>query len=316
LIDDPDDPLPNPLDDGNSRIVARCTGRTNDGAVVEIDAVIAATPMPGIAAEGNLSVPGNPQIMGGCGSIHANGNLTLNGTSTVAEFVSASGTVSGDAQLPDGQPAPEYSGQPPVDIPDLNPIEHCDNADYVLRADGYVVVVATGQAYNANSNEVFGWKRSGNNPVKWDLSGDNSVDGTVCAEGNVYVSGNTGTADDPREMSIIATGSIEISGNPYLNTDDEDNIQFLAGGDLKIAGNPTVGLNNFSGLMYAGSQCVISGDPNIGGQVLCDNKTNPPGATNLATQNMINGNPTITYDCDWNIFNKRRVVFWYQRIGS
>jgi hypothetical protein len=315
FLDDPQDPIASVFDDGNSRIVARCRGVTNDGASAEIDAVIAATPLPGIATEGNLGVPGNPTILGPCGSLHSNGNLALGGSSTVAQFVSASGTITGDAQLPGGQPAPEISPAPPVDIPALNPMDHCGNADYRLRADGWVLEVATGLLYDARSTEKFGFKRAGSSPVLWDQAGA-AFPGTFCVEGNVKVGGNPGTPGVPLPMSLIASGSIEISGNPYLSADDEDNIQFLAGGDLKLNGSPTVGTNNFSGLMYAGSQCQVSGDPTLGGQLMCDNKANPAGSINLFSDNQINGNPTITFDCDGNIFNKRRVLFWYQRIGS
>ena len=318
FVDDPGDPSLNQFDDGNSRIVARCRGVTASGAVAEIDAIIGATPMPGIATEGNLSVPGNPAILGACGSIHANGNLDkVDASVMVAEFASASGVVIGTPpSLPDGSPAPVYNGAPAVQIPPLDPLSHCAGADYRLTAGGQVIHVASGTVYNANGSEVLGWKRSSSNPVVWTLNGDVAVPGTVCAEGNVVVSGSAGSPANPLPMSIVSTGSIEISGNPFMSASNPDNIQFLAGGDLKISGNPSVGVNNFSGLLYAGSQCQVNGNPTLGGQLICDNKANPAGSVDGATENKINGNPTITFDCDANVFNKRRVLFWYQRIGS
>jgi hypothetical protein len=318
FVDDPDDPSGNAFDDGNSRIVARCRAVTANGAVAEIDAVIGATPMPGIATEGNLSVPGNPAILGACGSVHANGNLDkVDASVMVAEFVSASGVVIGTPpSLPDGSPAPVYNGAPAVEIPPLDPLNHCGGADYRLTSSGQVIELATGITYNANGSEVFGWKRSSSSPVVWTLDGDAAVPGTVCAEGNVVVSGDAGTAVNPLQMSIVSTGSIEISGNPYMMASHPDNIQFLAGGDLKISGNPSVGATNFSGLLYAGSQCMVNGNPTLGGQLLCDNKADPSGSVNAVSENKINGNPTIMFDCDANVFNKRRVLFWYQRLGT
>ena len=319
LIDDPDDPTPgSPFDDSNGRVVARCRGQTLSGAVADIDAVIGATPMPGIASEGNLAVPGNPAILGACGSVHANGNLNkVDASVMVAEYVSASGQVIGSPpSLPDGSPAPVYNGAPPVEIPALDPLSHCAGADYRLTAGGQVIHVASGTVYNATSNEVFGWKRSSSSPVVWTLDGDAAVPGTVCAEGNVVVGGNPGSPANPLAMSVVATGSIEVSGNPYMSATHPDNIQFLAGGDLKISGNPSVGVNNYGGLLYSGSQCMVNGNPNVGGQLICDNKANPPGSVDAVTENQINGNPTIVFDCDANVFNKRRVLYWYQRIGS
>jgi hypothetical protein len=318
FLDDPADPSANQFDDNNSRIIARCRGVTANGAAAEIDAVIGATPMPGIASEGNLQVPGNPAILGACGSVHANGNLDkVDASVMVAEFVSASGLVIGTPpSLPDGSPAPVYNGAPPVQIPALDPLAHCTGADYRLTSSGQVIHVATGTVYNANGSEVFGWKRSSSNPVIWTLNGDAAVPGTVCAEGNVVMSGDMGSPASPLPMSVVATGSIEVSGNPYVSSTHPDNIQFLAGGDLKISGNPSVGVNNYGGLLYSGSQCMVNGNPSVNGQLICDNKADPPGSVDLIQENKINGNPTITFDCDANVFNKRRVLTWSQRFGN
>ena len=208
FIDDPQDPILSGFDDGNSRIVARCRAVTTDGASARFDAVIAATPMPGIAAEGNLTLPGDPDILGPCGSVHANGNLTLDATVTVSQHASASGTVSGTPSLPNGS---VLNGQPPVDVPALDPMAHCTNADY--RIDGWVLEVATGILYDARSTEKFGFKRASSSPVLWDQTGT-AVPGTFCVEGNVKVGGDPGDPGAPLPMSLIASGSIELSGNP------------------------------------------------------------------------------------------------------
>jgi hypothetical protein len=169
------------------------------------------------------------------------------------------------------------------------------------------------QLFNATSTEQFGWKRSSSSPVLWDLSGDYAVDGTVCAEGNVKVSGNTGSDAVPRKMSIIASGSIEISGNPFMKPSSPDSVMFLAGGDLSISGNPGILNDTFEGLIYSDSQCKISGAPNIEGQIVCQDNPNPPGATEWASQNEIAGNPNIRYSCNGKINGRRRIMEWIQR---
>jgi hypothetical protein len=116
-------------------------------------------------------------------------------------------------------------------------------------------------------------------------------------------------------MSVIATGSIEVSGNPFLTADHDDGIMFLAGGDLSISGNPGAGSPNFQGLMYAGAQCKVSGNPDLFGQLMCANGAQPVGSVNITSTHDMSGNFSLTFDCSANIFNKRRILFWYPRIG-
>jgi hypothetical protein len=116
-------------------------------------------------------------------------------------------------------------------------------------------------------------------------------------------------------LSVIATGSIEVSGNPFLTADHDDGIMFLAGGDLSISGNPGVGNPNFQGLMYAGAQCKMSGTPDLFGQLMCANGAQPAGSVNFVSSHDMSGDFTLTFDCSANVFNRRRVLFWYPRIG-
>jgi hypothetical protein len=92
-----------------------------------------------------------------------------------------------------------------------------------------------------------------------------------------------------------------------------DSVMFLAGGDLSISGNPGVVNDTFEGLIYSDSQCKIAGNPNIEGQIVCQDNPNAPGATELATQNEISGNPNIRYSCNGKINGRRRIMEWMQR---
>jgi hypothetical protein len=236
---------------------------------------------------------------------------------TIATQATATGTAGGNFKLPDGSDAPELGGQPPVVIPDLVPLDHCVGADYRLRPDGFVVPAATGIPENATSTPKYGWKRSSGPPeVKWDLAGIGASPGTFCVEGNAYISGNNGTPGTPLRLSVVATGSIEVSGNPFLTAEHDDGILFLAGGDLSISGNPSAGSQNFQGLMYAGAQCKMSGNPALFGQLMCANGAQPAGSVNFISTHDMSGNFTLTFDCSANIFNRRRVLYWYPRIGA
>jgi hypothetical protein len=314
--DDPADGDLLPATDLNGRVLVRCRATTTEGASAEVAAIIGAVPMPAIAADGNVNFSGSPEILGDCGGAHANGNISGSGNPVVQTQATATGTATGDFDLPNGSDAPKLGGQPQVVIPDLAPLTHCVGADYRLRADGFVVPAATGIPENATGTEKYGWKRSSGPPeVKWDMDGGSGTPGTFCVEGNAYISGNNGSVATPLKLSVVATGSIEVSGNPFLTADHDDGIMFLAGGDLSISGNPGAGSPNFQGLMYAGAQCKMSGNPDLFGQLMCANGAQPAGSVNITSAHDMSGNFTLTFDCSANVFNKRRVLFWYPRIG-
>jgi hypothetical protein len=315
--DDPADGDANPATDLNGRVQVRCRAVTADGATAEVEAIIASVPQAAIATDGNANYSGTPQVLGVCGGVHANGNLSGGGNPIVQTQASASGVAGGNFRLPNGSDAPRLSGQAEVPIPDLAPLDFCVGADFRLRADGVLVDLSTGIESNATGVPVNGWKRSSGPPeVKWDLSGPASVNGTYCVEGNASISGNTGSALTPRRMSVVATGSIEVAGNPFITPDHDDGILFLAGGDVALSGNPTAGASNFSGLVYAGAQCKTSGNFTVFGQIMCANAAQPAGSINHVSTHDMSGNWTLNFDCSGNVFNKRRVLYWYPRIGT
>ncbi len=90
----------------------------------------------------------------------------------------------------------------------------------------------------------------------------------------------------------------------------------MAGGDVRVAGNPSAGAYNYQGMIYAGAQCVAEGNATMFGQLLCANGPQPLGAIEHAVSHSMAGNFVLTFDCSSNVFNKRRVLYWYPRIGA
>jgi hypothetical protein len=309
--DDPADGDANASTDLNGRVLVRCRVLTNEGASVEVTAILGAVPMPAMAADGNVNFSGSPQIRGPCGGAHANGNIhAAGGGPIISTQATATGAATGTWKLPDGSPAPVLSNQPEVVIPDLNPMDYCVGAEFRLLSTGaatngagMLVAVPAGWSYNAGTK-------------LWSLAGGASVDGTFCVQGNVSVSGNTGTAAVPRRMTVLATGSIEVTGTPFITADHEDGILFMAAGDVRVAGNPSAGANNYQGMIYAAAQCVAAGNATMFGQLLCANGPQPVGAIEHAVSHTMSGNFVLTFDCSSNVFNKRRVLYWYPRIGA
>jgi len=266
--------------------------------------------MPAVAADGNLAFSGSPDVLGPCGGAHANGNLSSSGGGpTINTQATATGTASGSWTRPDGTAAPRLSGQPEIVIPDLNPMNYCTGAEFRLLATGIAtngagvpVAVPAGWTYNLGT-------------LTWNAASP-SVAGTYCVQGNVWVTGSSGTAAAPLNLSILATGSIRIEGTPYLKADHDEGILAMAGGDIYLAGNPAAGALSYQGMVYAGAQCAAQGNATMVGQLLCANGAQPIGAIDWAPGNIVGGNFVLTFDCSGNVFNKRRVLFWYPRIGT
>ena len=310
IRDDPADGDSDPATDLNGRVLARCRVLTADGGTIEVTAILGAIPMPALAADGNLTLSGSPEILGPCGGAHANGNINGAGNPTVATQATATGTATGTFKLPDNTAAPKLGGQPEIAIPDLNPLDYCPGADFRLLATGNVQTVATGFQVPA---AAAGWTYNAGS-LTWTFAG--GADGTYCAAGNVFIAGNTGSAALPKRISILATGSIRVEGTPYLAADQEDGILLLAAGDVYLAGNAAAGATSYQGMIYAGAQCAAQGTFTMFGQLLCANNPQPPGATQWAVGHTVEGNFKMTFDCSANVFNKRRVLYWYPRIGA
>jgi hypothetical protein len=69
-------------------------------------------------------------------------------------------------------------------------------------------------------------------------------------------------------------------------------------------------------MIYAAAQCVAAGNATMFGQLLCANGPHPLGAIEHAVSHSMSGNFVLTFDCSSNVFNKRRVLYWYPRIGA
>jgi hypothetical protein len=323
-----------PFTDSNGRIVLRCTGVTAAGSRAVIEMVIRIIwPLPALAFDGDTEISGNPTISGACGDIHVNGFVKIGGTTTVNSKM----TVNGSWDSPSGKLkdasntniAPTASANIP--IPTMLAADYCGSADFVMMHDGRVFVRSTGVTHNYNSSGsypgVTGWKTGNPNSAEviWESTSNTITAGSYCFQAHptngrgasVSLSHNPGTASNPLRLSIIATGSVQMSGNPYMRPAHASGIGVLAEGDLKLNGNATSGATNFNGVFYGGNQCEISGVPTISGQFLC--KANPLqrlGSVNWVAQNKISGDAKITYGCGTTQENDRyRISSWYQRIN-
>lgn len=262
------------------------TGKTSTGSKAIIEAIFSRAPFipdDAIITNGDLKISGKPNIAGSNGGVHSNEDLKVSGEPTIAQTSSASKTAS---------PSPPYiSGAPTVSIPEINPTQFASYADYRLKSDGKVYKTGSALPEDMPGGKWYGWDYSSG---KWTLSGnDTPPPGILYIEGDAHISGDPGSASDPWQTTLIATGNIEIPGNPIIANykDPSDpigvqNLLFVAGLGLKISGNAT---QTFDGIIAAHGHIEVSGNPTLNGSIIAENATG-------TKENKVSGDMTITYN--------------------
>jgi len=289
----PADPSASATVDSDGIIVVTSTGTFRNATQV-VEAIVRSGQSnmeETIITGDDLDISGNPTVNGSAGSIHANGDLDISGNVSVSQDATASGNydVSGSASVG----GVEGGGKPTVSIPPVNPADYRSLADYVLKADGKIyqsdgttVVFDTSSGNSWPSNDG-GWKWSGD---KWDWGGDQvggQADSVFYIESNAYISSNPGQSGSDWQVTVIAEGYIETSGNPEMQANTND-LLLIAGTDVKLNGNPVT-----SGIIAAHEQVGIGGNFHHTGYIIAED-----AATNDATVefNYISGEPLITYN--------------------
>ncbi len=265
------------------------------GVAVSLDA--------GVTFGGDLEISGNPEITGDCGGLHSNGDIGLQGNPIIGGDLSVSGTASGGGSPVDtlGNPITPTEGAPSLPLPDLKSTDYCGDADFIFNSSGLGLKVSTTETFDFSGGGThWGWKWNIGSNI-WETDSANIAEGTYCMDGNVQVSKDLGTPGSPTNVTILATGSAQINGNPYMTAAHPDGILIMADGDLYLNGNPVGGNENFEGLVWGGAQCEIAGNPNLNGQFVCKDNPNPPGSETWVAKNQINGNMTLRYMCDTSV---------------
>lgn len=303
VLDDPADGNSHPLVDVNDRVLLRSRGEGANGSTATVHAVVGDVALgpAGFVVDGDLKINGSAEVLGACQGIHANGSLILEGNLTLEGPVTSTGATTYDPddpiQNPDGDAVIPMDGQPPRQVPTVDPMSHCDEADYLLRSDGYAEDLKTG---SVSDGEDLGWsggKKGGE--TLWKATDDEVEQGTYCVEGNVDISGNVGTDEDGGlPLSILASGSVSLSGTPQITADHPEGFLILAGGDVDLAGTADADedIPNYAGFIYAGAQCGVSGTPVFDSNFVCRDREEPPGALDFSKDNRISGTPRLTYD--------------------
>lgn len=287
--------------DVNRRLVLRATGFGPEGAVVRLEQTLTPIPMPALLVNGSLLVGGGVRVNGPQGSVHANGDLRVDGTTvTIAQNATASGELLANADWrPGGLRA---GGMPTVAAPDIHAEDFFDEADFVLRSDGRITNRANSTTYcNAGSDRngcldvtppsgiaAFGWTFSDS---QWDLAQSHVNSATYYVEADVRISGSPGTTDSPFPLTIIALGNIDVAGNPVLRAESTSALQFLTNRDLFIHGDLGTPIG-FDGRILVREQADLNGNSTLTGQLIVQDE---PSVSPLVISNSVAGGTALTY---------------------
>lgn len=293
----------------NDRLILRATGYGPNGTTVKIARVLETVDTvnttsttttvlsnPAFLVNGDLTATGNFHIAGTSGSIHANGNFSMSGNSAdVSQNATSTGSFSANQNWQAG--GSQGGGRPTINVPDIHASDYISLADYKLASNGQVQTLQGGvwTLCNTGACTTTGFTY---NSGTWSIAGNSAGTGTYYVEGNVTVSGSPNGGGNGRNatnlaLSIIATGSINITGTPKFTPENSQKIQFVTDQDLTIAGNTDLDdTTQVEGQIMVREQVNISGNPEFQGRVIVQNATSTGGVAS----NTISGNPTITYN--------------------
>ena len=265
-----------------------------------------------ILTGGSMTIGGSTDVLatgGTCGNVHANQNLTLNGSHVIINgTATASGTYTAPANPTVG--AGSGGGTPTEKVPHIDPADFLTAAKAKLPAGHLyqMTVNNTGQGevrdgsgallqtLNSGDTSTCGWKYTAGTPLAtWKLNSGTPCNGTFYFQGTVEVASSPGDDSNPWKTTLIATGDVKITGNPTIGADAAYTVHdslFIAGRDVKIQGTPS---NGYNGLIAAHEQFDLSGTGTINGLIIGENAPDTPGS--LVSGNTVSGNITLTYNC-------------------
>lgn len=304
--------------DQNSRMIVRATATGPRGTTVTVARILtrdttdgypAMNINPAILVNGNLNMTGNMQVTGLQGNVHANGDITGGGSASVSGNITSTGDVE-DGLDPDGLKA---GGMPVYPVPEIKASDYLGIATHKLRSTGGPIQVKVAGLWVDCSGKgatacPTGWSFSGGT---WSASGSMPTSGltksTYYVEGNAEVHG-TGKST-LTQISIIAEGSLKISGNGKFKPGNDSKIQFVTNGDFEMLGNadaddPT----DLDGQIMVREQMKIQGNSEFQGRVVVENRTSASNScafalvagcnrgTSSLTSNDATGSMVITYN--------------------
>ena len=303
-----------PAVDQNTRMILRAIGTGPNGTTVTVARVLQSIEIPdlpetdtfisnpAILVNGDLNIAGNATVQGTRGNVHANGDITGGGNETITGDLTATGQIDDDLQA-GGLVA---GNMPPIAVPEIRASDFLALADFILTDSGTILIGSSGLPCSGKGATACpdGWTFGSGT---WSAAGDMPTSATYYVQGPVEMHG-TGKSSFT-QLSLIAEGSIKLSGNGKFKPENGAGIQFVTNGDFELEG--TVDADDsvdMDGQIMVREQIKILGNSEFQGRVMVEDRdsdanvydavTNPNGrkGASTLTDNSIGGNMTVTYN--------------------
>ena len=220
-------------------MLIQATGHAANDTTATVEVTLVPMSSPAILSNGDLTVQGNPEVTGTNGSVHSNAALLVGGSANI------DGNATGSAGYTEtGHPSIGGSSNgtaPPLPVPDVRAADYRNLADLILTAGGTMTdqggTIICDASVDAQACENTGhtWVFSGAAGWRATSLGARADNRTFYAETDLTITGNIGTAGNPWNLTLIAEGSIDISGNGTIEA-NSPGLLFVTDRDLHLAG--------------------------------------------------------------------------------
>ncbi len=305
LVNDIEDPSGSPFVDTNFRIAAIARGRSDGGGEAQVKVILEAPPYPAVVVNGDLLLGAQAHIAGACAGAHANGRMQ------VGSNVLVDGPISADSvehwYYDQAQIDKVQQGAPPIDVPRMNPMDYCGDADYILRNGWKINMSATPDSVKLGGGTDWSYQSSANT---YKLGGSTSDLGTFCIDGNVSYTASMGTETEPVPITLLAKGTVSLGGKSRIAPAHPDGLLIVAGGDISIGGQAGA---RYSGVVYTENQCAFGGSATVEALVLCYDAPDSwtPEVQDMLDMNEVGNSTVVTYDCA-GPRQRPRVTAWWE----
>lgn len=252
-----------------------------------------------------VDLQGHAIVSGTMGSVQANSELSLTGSSNVAGAIDpltglqSGGTATTAANSCTGCTSPDHvanvalsgAAKTALDIGSLAPQDLAQHADYVLGKDfgGFILpvitIVSTGEVVLPGTGSMAAWSVSGKmvqGQLQWQFkccSGSTPpANGTYYTASEIDITSNPG----PWQATLIAgttqgTGVIDMSGSPTITPAGNAHLLDLVivAGNVSITGSPQL-----TGAMV-GSNVDIKGDLGLTGNIIATGTVSVTGSAEI-----------------------------------
>ena len=281
-----------PTVDANNRVLIQATGYAVNDSSTTVEVAIVPRTSPAIVSNGDLTVQGNPSVLGTNGSVHSNSALQVGGSPDIDGDATASGgyTETGNPTIGG------FTSGTALTLPvlEVHAADYRNLADLVLTAGGTMTDLGGSLICDASvdadacEDAGYTWVFAGGAGWRATSLGANADNRTFYAETDLEITGNIGTAGNPWNLTLITEGNIDISGNGTIEA-DSPGLLFITDQDLHFTGGKDQA--GAEAQVLVREQVFLAGNVSLHGSVVIEDAAD---VSSLVTSNHIGDNASIT----------------------